>query len=189
MHYLQQKGYKCKYVWGASRPLLSYAFFALTKILGYWKTTKENAYTDPLEFAPRNTAEKLAALYRLLLFLDHQIRTTVKIRLVLAAGKTVVCDRYFYDMLMELKRSSILTGRFVSAVWKTSPKPVVAFLLDTPEGVMHQRRGFPVKDLTSKRTTYLKMAKTFGFIVVDSTKEFLGNQEKIRSLVLKHLAQ
>lgn len=182
--YLTESGCSCKYVWGASRPILSYAFFVFTRVLGYWKKTRKNAYTDPLEHAPRNLAKKLAILWQFFLFLDFQIKATAKIRLPLALGKVVVCDRYFYDLLMELQRSNVPSDRFMVILSKTLPRPLVTFLLDVPESLACQRRGFAYKEIAMKRRFYLKMTKTFGFVIVDSFKDFPSNQKRICALTL-----
>ena len=184
--YLKQNGINCKYVWGASRPLLAYAFFALTRVFGYWKRTKENTYTDPLEFAADRLASKLAVLYRFLLFVDFQIRTTTKLRIPLILGKTVVCDRYFYDLLMDLERSDTLSNRFVSILSRTLPRPLLVFLMDAPENLMQKRRGFRLEELKIKRKIFLEMAKTYDFCVLDSSEDFWINQKCVRLLALKH---
>jgi thymidylate kinase len=186
--FLKENGFNCEYVWGASRPFLSYPFFALTRVLGYWKITKENTYTDPLEFAPKRVARKLAVLYRFLLFLDFQIKTTTMIRIPMLLGRAIVCDRYFYDLLMDLKRSDSLSNEFLHILSGTLPQPLLIFLMDAPENLVHERRGFQLKELIVKRQIYLKMAKTFDFCIFDSSKDFWTNQNSIRRLTLKHIS-
>ena len=185
---LNEMGYSCKYVWGASRPILSYAFFAFTRLLGYWKQTRKNAYTDPLEHTPRNLAKKFAILWRFFLFLDFQIKATFKIRLPLALGKVVVCDRYFYDLLMELERSTVSSDRFTVMLSKTLPQPVITFLLDVPKTLANQRRGFSCEELGAKRRAFLQIGKFFGFVIVDSSKDFFNNQKRIRALTLARVS-
>jgi len=185
---LNEMGYSCKYVWGASRPILSYAFFIFTRLLGYWKKTRKNAYTDPLEYAPRNIAEKLGMVYRFFLFLDFQIKTSLKIRLPLILRKPVVCDRYFYDLLMELQLSNVSSERFTTILSKTLPQPVITFLLDVPETLANQRRGLSCEELGAKRRVFLQIGKFFGFVIVDSSKDFSSNQKRIRALTLARVS-
>ena len=185
---LDEMGYSCKYVWGASRPILSYAFFIFTRLLGYWKKTRKNAYTDPLEYAPRNIAEKLGMVYRFFLFLDFQIKISLKIRLPLILRKPVVCDRYFYDLLMELQLSNVSSERFTTILSKTLPQPVITFLLDVPETLANQRRGFSCEELGAKRRVFLQIGKFFGFVIVDSSKDFSSNQKRIRALTLARVS-
>jgi thymidylate kinase len=184
---LSQSGYRCRLVWGGYRLIFSYAFFAFTRLLGYWKEVKQDDYTNPLEFAPERVTKKLGILLTWLIFVDFQIRTSLKIRLPLLRKKPVICDRYFYDVLMELKRSNMLSERFTQILSRTTPKPLIAFLIDAPENLTSKRRGFSTEELSSKRRIYLKIAKNFGLVVIDSSREFSENQSRIRTLTLARI--
>jgi thymidylate kinase len=187
MIYLDQSGYRCKLVWGGYRLIFSYAFFAFTRSLGYWKKVKQDAYTNPLEFAPERVSKKLGTLLTLLIFVDFQIRTSLKIRLPMLLRKLVICDRYFYDVLMELERSNMLSERFTRILSRTTPKPLIAFLIDAPETLTSKRRGFSREELSSKKRIYLKIAKNLGLVVIDSSREFSENQNRIRTLSLARI--
>jgi thymidylate kinase len=185
--YLQSEGCPCKYVWGASRPVFSYFFFALTRVLGFWTVTRKNAYTNPLENADKKLVGGLGPIWRLFLFVDFEIRTSLRIRLPLLLGKIVVCDRYFYDMLMDLYVTHTSSSRFTLLISKTVPKPLVAFLLDAPEDVMKKRREFSLEELRAKRMVFLKLANVFGLVKIDSSKDFRINQQRIRSLAIARI--
>jgi thymidylate kinase len=187
LSFLAGQGYSCSFAWGALRPILSYLFFGFTKLLGYWKETKENAYTDPLEKAPRKSIKTLGWILRFLFFIDFQMRTSGKIRLPLMLGRVVVVDRYFYDMLMELRRSGISSKHFEAIVAATVPKPVITFLLDAPESLIQERRGFTQRELESKRAIFLKMARIFNFTVIDSSKDFQSNQKEIQAFIVAEI--
>jgi len=187
LDYLETKGYSCKYVWGASRPVLSYVFLICTRLLGYWKETKKNVYTDPLEYAPRELAEKLGRFWRLSVFIDFQIKALVKTRPYLVLGKIVVLDRYFYDLLMDLGVSKISSEGFVRRISETLPKPQMTFLLDAPPSLTAQRRGFSFQELKAKRETFLQMGQRFRFYIIDSSRDFKVNQQRIRDLTLAEI--
>ena len=187
LDYLETKGYACKYVWGASRPVLSYVFLVFARSLGYWKETKENVYTDPLEYAPIGLAEKLGKFWRLSVFIDFQIKTLVKTRPYLVLGKIVVLDRYFYDLLMDLGVSKILSEGFIRRISETLPRPQMTFLFDAPPGLTAQRRGLSLQDLPAKRETFLQMGQRFQFYIVDSSQDFEVNQQRIRDLILAEI--
>jgi len=189
LEYLETKGFACKYVWGASRPITSYAFLLFTRLLGYWKETKKNVYTDPLEYAPKELAKKLGRLWRLFVFVDFQIKTLVKTRPYLALGKIVVLDRYFYDLLMDLDVSKISSEEFIRRISETLPRPQITFLLDAPPSLTAQRRGFSLQDLQAKRETFLKMGQRFQFHIVDSSEDFNVNQQRIRDLTVAKIGK
>jgi len=185
--YLRQKHGSCSYVWGAFRPFLSYVLFASTRALGYWKSTKRNAYTDPLEFATTRVRQGLGVMLRFLFFVDYQIKVTVKIRVPLSFGKIMICDRYFYDMLMELELSEANSTRFVSLLSNSLPKPTVTFLMVVSDAMAKDRRGFP-SDFFSRRNRVLKdFFDIYGFVVVDSSKRLEENQEFIREVVSERM--
>jgi len=187
VNFLNEMGYRCIYVRCALRPIFSYVFFAITRILGYWKKIRKNAYTNPLEYAPRNVAKKLGALLRLLFFLDFHIRILFKVRLPLIFGKSVVCDRYFYDLLMELRYSNISTKKFEQILSKTVPQPIITFLLDAHEMVISNRRNFLKEEIKLRRQIFLNFKKSYGLFLIDSSMDFLENQKTIRSLTLKRI--
>jgi len=181
--YLKKKNVSCSYVWGAFRPFLSYLLFASTRILGYWKYTKKNAYTDPLEFAPARVRQGLGILLRSLFFVDYQIKVTVKIRTPLLFGRTIICDRYFYDMLMELELSRADSERFVRLIVGSLPTPIVTFLMMVSDITAKNRRDFPA-DFFARRNKFLKdFSNSYGFVVVDSANTIEKNQEFIRKVV------
>jgi dTMP kinase len=182
--FLDKMGYCCKYVWGGYRPFLSYTFFILTKLLGYWKKIRKNAYTNPLEYAPRNIAEKLGVVYRLFIFLDFQIKALLKIRLPLTFKKVVICDRYIYDLLIELELSNISSKRFTTILSKTLPQPLITFLLDTPDNLASHRRGFSIEELAAKRRAFQQIGKVFDLVTVDSSKDFSSNHKQICTLTM-----
>jgi len=185
--FLRRRGYSCKYVWGASRPVLSYFFFAFARVFGFWKETKKDSFTDPLEYADRRLVKILGAVWRLFLFVDFQIRTSFRLRYSLFSGKTVVCDRYFYDLLMDLSVTRKSSAGFVAVISRTVPTPTIGFLLDAPESVISDRRAHLSKELPAKRKAFLVIADLFNLIRIDSLQDFSTNQEKIRNLTLSKI--
>lgn len=185
VNFLIQNGFSCVYFWGAFRPILSYPFFALTRVLGYWKETKKDAYTDPLEFTPEQFRKKLGNLWRLFIFIDFQIKA-LAIRIFLVCKRLIVCDRYVYDILMELRLSKLHDYRFENLLCGTVPKSLVTFLLDVPDRVAATRRPMNIENLSAKRETLKNMAKIYDFVVVNSANEFLQNQEQIRTTVMAY---
>jgi dTMP kinase len=186
--YLEQKGYKCSSVWAAYKPFLAYYFFGFTRILGYWKYTKKESYTDPLEFAPKLVAKKLAKIMRVMYFFDYQLKILIKIRVPLFLGKVVLCDRYLYDLLMELQLSDTLSKNFSRFLPRSLPKPLVVFLMVAPESVNQTRRGFSFDFFAKRKKILLEYADSFKFVVIDSSKELTDNQNSIRNEVLERIS-
>jgi len=187
--YLDEQGYSCIYIWGAFRPFFSYIFFGFTRCMNYWKHIKKEAYTDPLEFAPKSVAKKFGMLWRILILIDYQLKVLFKIRLPLLLGKFVICDRYFYDILMELQLSKASSKDFILLLSRTMPRSLVTFLLDVSEVTSSRRRNFSQRYFHERRKIFSEYIDVFAFVRIDSSKNFLENSETIRHEVMKRLYQ
>jgi len=185
LRFLQEKGYSSKYVRAASRPIFIYPFLVITRILGYWKTVKKDAYTDPLENAPPSIRKKIGAVYRFLVFIDFEIITLLKVRLPLLFVRIVICDRYVYGLIMELALSNLHSPSFAKLMLHSTPIPNRTFLTDAPVCVVVQRRpGFTEENIRAKQNIYRKFAEVFNFKVIETSTRFEANQEYIRKEVL-----
>ena len=189
LKFLKKNGYSCVYVWGAFRPILSYTFFASTRLFGYWKIIRKNAFTNPLEYAPKKVAKNFSWVMRLFFFIDFQIKTLLKIRLPLLLGKNIICDRYFYDLLIELELINLSSKNFVYLMLRTLPQPLITFLMDANENAINKRRNFSLKELQSKRKIFLRMGKSFNFIVINSELDYSNNQKRIQELTFANIHQ
>jgi dTMP kinase len=188
-NFLDERNHEVTFVWSGYKPFISYTFFGLTRLLGYWRESKDDAFTDPLELSQRRIHDKLGAIFRLLMFLDFQIRILVKIRLPLLFGKTVVCDRYAYDSIVDLVLSNLYSQRFGRILIRSIPKPQAIFLMDVSEEMVSMRREFESKQfLREKKKTYLKLARNLGFSIMDTSKDFAKNQRAIRQKVLQEIS-
>lgn len=182
--YLLQQGYSAKYVRIASRPILSYAFMLLTRILGYWHSVKKEAWTDPLEKAPPSM-KKLAILYRSLLFVDFEVTLLAKLRLPMYFTQVMICDRYVYDVIMELDLSRLHSDNFNTWLLHIAPVPHKVFLAETPTSILAKRRAnFPVKLVQAKQNFYRALAKSLNAQVLDTSDSYCSNQQRVRNAVI-----
>jgi thymidylate kinase len=190
LDFLQEKGYSCCYTWAGSKPIFAYLFLGATRMLGYWKTVKKGDWMDPLEKAPRKIRERLGVLYRILLYIDFEITTSIKIRIPLSSGKIVICDRYVYDLMMELMLSNLYTSKYGKLLLRTTPCPKKVFFADAKLDLIIQRRPDSNRlRVLAKRNVYRKLAQALGFRIIDTQTTFETNQEQIRretDLLLKH---
>lgn len=186
---LKKLGFSCVYVWSAFRPFLSYSFFAITRLLGYWKKTKKNAYTDPLEFAPKSIHSKLSLLWSLFLFVDYQLRVFVKIRVPMLFGKSIICDRYFYDLIMELHTSRSLTSWLPHFLARGLPEPVVTFLMTAPISLNTSRRQFSSAFFSQRYRVLEELSENFDFVNIDSSKDLEQNKERILIEVARRIPE
>ena len=148
---------------------------------------RRNSYTDPLSNAHEEIKKKLSVILRLLIFLDFHIKVLWKIRIPLMIGKCIVCDRYFYDLIMELERSNILSKRFTNWLCKTMPRPLITFLIDAPGKIISSRRDFSIEEIQAKRKIFRHIARNFSFIIIDSSNDYADNQSLIRHLTVQRI--
>ena len=145
---------------------------------------------DPLEKAPPKVREGLGVLFRLLLYIDFEITTSLKIRIPLFSGKIVICDRYVYDLIMELMLSNLYTPKYGKLLLRTTPSPKKVFFADAQIDLIIQRRPDSSQQrVLAKRDVYRKLAQALGFRIIDTLMTFETNQELIRretDLLLKH---
>ena len=182
-NYLSKQGYACYYARSGIRPILSYLFYGFTWLLGYWKRTVSNGeYSiDPLGQAPKNIRKKaLNSVWRVLIFVDFQIRNRFKIGFPLILGKTVISDRYVHDLIAGLSVSGLLTKKFVHLLLQSMPTPHLTFLLDAHEDVISARRGTPIAVLRRKRAKYLSLARALDLSLLNTSKDFAKNQQEIQ---------
>lgn len=99
----------------------------------------------------------------------------------------LIYDRYFYDWIYHLDRK-----RF--AVWmRLIPKPDLIFILDVdvPEAFsrMHssEDKKFSTNYYSSLREWYLTLAKKYGFVVLNSMRNFTQTKKRIFELTISSL--
>ncbi|MCJ7635394.1 hypothetical protein MUP77_23770 [Candidatus Bathyarchaeota archaeon] len=181
LSFLKERGCSTKYVWAAGRPLFLYPFLLFTRILGYWSTIKEGAETDPLENAFGKTRKNLGAIYKALMFIDFLIVSLVKVRLPLFLKKTVICDRFSYDLLIELELSGLDSSFFEKLVLYMTYTPSIVFYANAPTKLIIQRRPeFTEENIRAKQQVFQKFAKHFCFKTIDSFESLDENQAYIR---------
>ena len=189
-NYLSNQAYSCSYVWGGIKLILSYFFYGSTWLLGFWRKSEVEEGRmgiDPLGVAPKKLRKKLLMAYRFFIFLDFQIKILVKVRLPLIFSRVVICDRCIYDLIASSTIPDVFTKAFRNILFQTMPTPQLLFLTDTPTEVLCARRRIPINVLDKKRKAYLNLVHGSDFIILDTSNDFEGNQQKVRQLSLLYL--
>jgi dTMP kinase len=190
LEFLQTRGYKSRYVRVASRPILLYPFLAMTQIFGYWTAVKKDAWTDPLENVSPPIRRRLGALYRLLLFVDFELIVLLKLHFQSLLVNVVICDRYVYDLILDLALSSLLSKRFLYLILRATTAPDKVFLADAPPGTIIKRRThFALENVTAKINIYRRLAKMLDFTEIDTTLPMEKNRRRIEQMSLQLLEQ
>src|SRR6266568_2553299 len=129
---LKQNGIPTVSMWSRWRPLLSLPLLQVLRWSGQLRVHKKD-YLSTVEFQePKN--EGVASLWCFATQLENFLKTSLKISLPLALGRTVVCDRYTLDLLvdgMSDLHDSPTKLRLGFKLLNLLPKPDRAFLIDT----------------------------------------------------------
>jgi thymidylate kinase len=184
---LTSEGFDCRYVWNSYVPGLIRPFIAIGKLAFFRGKDALKHYGQYSETRDRLFSSSLtAALYRGLLLLDYSLQVMPRIRLKLALGKNLICDRYIYDtvadMTVELGYSAEKRKRLMKGFFRFFPRPDLVFLIDAPEAIAAQRKKeHPVELLRERRRVYLDMARECGMIVMDGSRGETELQGLIRN--------
>jgi thymidylate kinase len=126
----------------------------------------------------RVTTQKIkhAGFFKFAVMVDYCLTTISRMFIPLLTRTTVVCDRYFFDVLIntgvDLGESEQRICRSIYRWGHVFPKPALLILLDVPVEVAYERKDdIPAVDyLTEHRKIFLSLATKFGMIVLDGTR-------------------
>ncbi len=191
---LKTEGIKASYVHNRLAPTISKPFLLLGRALFFrgkgkfenykgFKAAGEKVFKKPL----------LAMSYQYLLLSDYFLQSLLKIKLPLLLGRSVVCDRYIHDTVVELALDLNYTNNQIKSIMgklsRFLPKPDVMFLADVPEDVAYQRKNdIPSIDFVrERRQAYLGVAKEYGITILDGSEDPMELQSLIQNKVAETL--
>jgi len=175
---MNEHGIKTRYVWSGLEPLVLKPFFWIGKALfiprheptpgTYMRhsTTLRKVLQNPL----------MRTVYESFFYLDYAIQLLLNVRIPMIQGKSVVSDRYVYDVLIDLavilSYSESKLGILLRAFERLLPKPSLVFLIDAPEEEAIKRKDdIPsITHISERRELYLSLAKKYGFTIIDGTQ-------------------
>jgi thymidylate kinase len=172
----KRHGITCRYVWGG----FNSSFTVFKPLIAIAKSTvfRGNRFMEQSRTRGRVvTNTLLSTIYQYLMLVDYVFQAFFKIRVPLAFGRNVVCDRYIYDLVASIAvilgysspRAHNLLDRSLAAL----PRPHVVFLVDLPVELALKRKDdtIAVDSLPRRREIYLQMAHQHGMIVLDGTRD------------------
>ena len=119
----------------------------------------------------------LSTIYQYLVLVDYIFQAFVRIRLPLALGGNVICDRYFYDLLTSIAvlcdyptdRTLVLLDRCLAFL----PEPDLVFLIDLPAALACQRKDdiLSMDFLSVRKTIYRQMIQQHRMIILNGNDD------------------
>ena len=179
---MAQNGIKIKYVMGrleTFKPLKPFLFVVKKTLSLFGKKTDQSA--EGLKTKRRLSKNRfLAVAWRLSVFFEYLIQVSYKIRLPLMLGRSVSCDRYIYDTVVDMTADFALPTpkmqKSLDNMLRLAPKPDMVFLIDLPEEVAYQRNLAKSDNLSpdylgERRGLYLSFKGRSEVEVLDGFKE------------------
>jgi dTMP kinase len=183
---LKQNGVETLKMWSRWRPLLSLPLLQFLRRTGQVRVHKAD-FLSIVEFQdPKN--EGIASLWCFATQLENFLKTSLKIFLPLTLGRTVICDRYALDLLvdgMSDLRDPPTRMRLGFKLLKLLPRPDQAFLIDMDAEAAYGRKpDLPSVSHNVKRIRlYLSLYKQAGVKLVDGRRSPQTIQQDVWRLV------
>lgn len=181
---LRKHGMPTVQAWAGLKPMLSYPFLAVVRLLGYTRRIQVGGLVFFRRDIRRNQA--ILKLWPLIVALDFLPKAVVSVWLPLRRKKVVISDRYIFDVLAELIHETGLGARAKNLLLNMVPRPDIAFLMDVDQGLAWERamvpgraREQPYYDLGERRKVYLDLARQYGMIVLDGSRQVSQNSQRI----------
>ncbi len=186
---LESIGVPATRAWVGHKPILSFPFLAFVRLLGYTHRKEVKGITFYWRDIGNNAA--LAKLWPLVLALDFFPKAILSVTIPHLKGRTVVCDRYLYDMIAELSQQRLIGPRTKKILSGMLPRPNISFLMDVDENLAWKRalvpgraREQPIYDLGERRKAFLQLAREFHMIILDGGGDLEHNRAEILNLTL-----
>jgi thymidylate kinase len=187
--YLNQRGFKVKYIWFRWHALFSYLLLALNRILGYtrWKIISRSnvRYAERRFYMNR----ALARLWPRFFVVDTFIYSIFKIKVWRTLGYTILCDRFIPDILVDLiceTKDYTLPRRVVGRLLLSLiPRDSKLIVIDVDANTAYSRKhDIPSVDyLKERRRLYLYLAKVLSIPIVNGEKKTIEVHRSILKLL------
>ena len=153
---LRERGLRVKLVWLRFSHFLSLPVLALGKLTGLSEqVTYENGSRVGYHDFQKSAFVSIA--YEIARIVDFWLAYLVRVKLRARLGWFVICDRFYPDVVADVRLSTGGPGRVAISIWrklqKTTPRPSAVFLLQAPLETLRGRRP----DLASDRTLSSKI--------------------------------
>ena len=170
---MNENGIITKYVWCGWR---RFEFFLVRPLISIIKSVGRRFHQN--RDSESNTLARVDnPVYSYLVLIDYFFTCITKIGIPLLIGQNIICDRYVYDLIVDLWQNHTMTQKIVLNLL---PKPDLIFLVNLSEEIAYRRKDdIPSLEFLKKRKNlYLEMAKKFDMTVLDGSFE-LGDLRNI----------
>jgi dTMP kinase len=171
-------GLKYKYVWGNAEPIFIRPARAIAH-LTFLRNVDMHTDHDRYENVKEKISSKhhvFSSAYSSVLLFDYFVWLFFKVKLPLYFGRRIICDRYVFDVAINLYfLNKVLFAdiqKTIKLLLKYFPKPDFIYLVDIPASVAFRRKSdIPSIGFLKKREAmYRRLSEIFG------ARKLNGNQ-------------
>lgn len=189
---MDERGIKGKYVYNTYRSFLLRPLMSIAKAFLFRGKTISKNYAEYTNMTKKVFKWSfLSTMYQYSVLLDYLFQTLFKVGIPRIFGKNVICDRYLYDVVVNIAvESDYSNDRIESMLRKISyllPKPNLLFLVDLPEEIAYQRKDDvpTIEYLKKRREIYLDIGKEYGIVILDGSKKLKDLECEIEEKVFR----
>jgi thymidylate kinase len=179
---LRAMGFSVTRAWTGHKPIFSYPFFAVVRLLGYTHRIRFRGIVFFRREIRQNNA--LATLWPFFVALDFVLKGIVSVIIPLRRGRIVVSDRYVYDVVAELIQEAQIGDRNI--LLNFLRRPDIAFLMDVSPELAWERamvpgraREQPYYDIAERRRIYQDLARQNQIIILDGSRDLSSNERDV----------
>lgn len=170
---LRKEGIKCEYKWLRFYHFFSLPLLTLARLMGLSEVVTLKS-GKKIGYHYFYKSRVISSIYPVFLLIDALIFTTIKIYIPIKLfKKTVVCDRFIYDTIVDLMVSTrnyeIYKSKIGELFLSLIPKDSKVIMLVTDEEILKNRREDVMYDktLNLRIKLYKKLAGEFGIPMID----------------------
>jgi thymidylate kinase len=108
-------------------------------------------------------------------WIDYVLGYWMKLRSRLLRGRTIIFDRYFYDIIVDPRRSRLSLPGWIARFYLTmTPKPDLVFFLDADADVIYARKQeLPPEEIARQLQAYRELARRYPtrFVRLDARQQ------------------
>lgn len=188
LEHLRNKGIKCEYKWLRFHHLISLPLLAFCRLAGYTRVSTLGG-TQKCSYHEFYRSGLISFVYPWILLMDTVLFATVKVYIPMLSGKTIVCDRFVYDTLIDVAvatRDHAIYDKAVGKLFlKLIPENARIIMLNLDKDIVLFRRKELEDDITfdERYELYRSFSEEFGIRVVDNG----GAVEDVNKLIISYL--
>jgi len=191
---LNGKGIKCHYVWNTYQNFFMKPLIIIARLLFF---RGKDAFQDYSDYSHTRSgilgSRFVSKPYEWLVLFDYLCQTLVRIIIPRLLGKSIVCDRYLYDVVinlhLDLGYSRDKGKKLLHSLQRILPRPDMVFVIDIPPEVGIQRKNDvpSIEYLEIRRDIYLALGKEYKLTALDGSLSIAELEVMIREKAIECL--